>query len=228
MPQERDAEACRVWRQEHAVSEDEYAGQVGPQWAEELSRLAVMIDARLSVGGWPAVDPGAESLTQMVRELLDRLLRTNDAQNWMWICDRMRSLLRFSTPAEFERFKDTFRVVVRSIIGEPEPRGLPSPNGKPRLPVSGSAEDDDHSVATIADFLPLLALVGGDAATRIMQLARDEKLSVEERMRAIARLDSRFKGYSSPHWALLLGVSDSAVRSKKNKFWAELRQRGSD
>jgi hypothetical protein len=52
----------------------------------------------------------------------------------------------------------------------------------------------------------------------ILTIARQDNLNLVEKMRAICRIDRRFRGFDSPQWAALLGVSPGRVRQEWKEF----------
>lgn len=66
----------------------------------------------------------------------------------------------------------------------------------------------------------------GPEAEKILIIARDEALSLEDKMKAIGRMDSAWKGKLSPAWGDLLGVTPNRVRQLVTwKEWGEHRPR---
>jgi hypothetical protein len=63
--------------------------------------------------------------------------------------------------------------------------------------------------------------IGDGQAAKIIAIAQRTDLSAEEKMKAIVKLDSRFKGKNSPEWGKLLGVTPEAVRLLG--YWRELQ-----
>jgi hypothetical protein len=80
--------------------------------------------------------------------------------------------------------------------------------------------------ATTLDIQALAAALGDDNAAKILKLAHDDKLSVDQKCRLIATIDRKYYGYDSPEWTKLLRrrgkpVSDGAVR--QTPWWREDR-----
>ena len=69
----------------------------------------------------------------------------------------------------------------------------------------------------------LLDLIGEGTAIKILKVAKDQSLTVDQRMRALVLLDQRLDGRDSPKWAELLDVTEAAVR--KADFWKERKTR---
>ena len=148
----------REWCAEHGLLEGEYASGMGPRWAEEISRLAVILHSRLK--GWPRDRHAPDDESLMVWELFEGLVRIVDAKEEMQLAamrdrlpppntlgkDRLRTLsilgdVLKSTPAGFERFKAALRNVVEAILSgspaascegsEPTPAANSSPPSAP-------------------------------------------------------------------------------------------------
>jgi hypothetical protein len=85
---------------------------------------------------------------------------------------------------------------------------------------AASKAGDNQQVASAAEVENMLNLVGDEVAVKILTVARRADLTVDERARAILRLDQRYEGYKSPKWADLLKVSEQAIRDAP--FWKEL------
>ena len=66
-----------------------------------------------------------------------------------------------------------------------------------------------------------LEQVVDDIGTRVVTIASGANLTLDQKMRAIARLDTRFYGYTSPRWSNLLGLTASAIR--QTDFWQKDR-----
>lgn len=62
----------------------------------------------------------------------------------------------------------------------------------------------------------LLAMMD-DNAPRIIAIADSDSLDASEKMAAICEIDARFYGKTPADWAIMLKVSDRAIR--KTKFW---------
>jgi hypothetical protein len=108
---------------------------MGPRWADEISRLAVILHTRLK--GWPPDRHCPDDESRMVWELFERLVRKCNEQeerelaamqkrpsppnhlveDHKRVCDLLSDVLR-STPAGFERFKTALRNVVESMLSD--------------------------------------------------------------------------------------------------------------
>jgi hypothetical protein len=64
----------------------------------------------------------------------------------------------------------------------------------------------------------------GAEAQRIMTIAAQTDIPLEEKMRAICRIDQRFRGYNSSKWAELLGVTPNRIRQLP--FWTQELRKG--
>jgi hypothetical protein len=170
-------EAERNWNAEHGITSG-HSTEMGPRWAAELSRLAVLLHARL--GAWPAHAPCPDDDTQMVWELFERLVRICDTEEAIGMAvmseraggqpgvgeSRVAALhqlgdhqahvfkilgdvLRF-TPAGFGRFKAALRNVVESMLTEPHAAGATpgNPPADPTPPALAEAPADE-SVAWV-------------------------------------------------------------------------------
>lgn len=80
----------------------------------------------------------------------------------------------------------------------------PHESAETRAPIDGSAVE----------------LLMGEEAQAILKIATSDK-SADDRMMEIYRTDLRAIAWKSPHWATILGITDSAVR--KTYFWKEFR-----
>jgi hypothetical protein len=75
---------------------------------------------------------------------------------------------------------------------------------------------------TEAHFMQVAAAVGGESASQIMAIARDVKLTANDRLEKLSKLDSRYFGWDSPSLAGLLGnVTEQAVR--QTDWWTITR-----
>ena len=132
------------WCAENHIPEGDGAS-MGPHWAEEISRLAVMIHTRLG-GGWPAYRCCPDDESVLVWELLVRLvdrdlkqetirraaLRSEEPPSWTQtvgrdqerVCRIMIDVLR-NTQSQFDRFKAALRSVVESMLTDPLPHTPP-------------------------------------------------------------------------------------------------------
>jgi GTPase SAR1 family protein/Leucine-rich repeat (LRR) protein len=73
------------------------------------------------------------------------------------------------------------------------------------------------------DFMEQLAqAVGGPEGKKILQIANDNELSADEKMRRIFDVDRRCVAWKSPEWSRLLGVTPDAVR--QTSWWKEDRK----
>jgi hypothetical protein len=72
------------------------------------------------------------------------------------------------------------------------------------------------------DSLRIIQVLGDENSGRILTILHQADLSSEEKMRAIVRLDARFRGKTSDEWGVLLGITGSRVR--EFACWKELRQ----
>ena len=62
----------------------------------------------------------------------------------------------------------------------------------------------------------------GEESAKVLSIANSKK-SADDKMREICGIDLQFLAYSSPEWAVLLGVTDAAIR--KTTFWNEDRHK---
>lgn len=69
----------------------------------------------------------------------------------------------------------------------------------------------------------VVGLVSGEAGRRIITIANDENLTVEEKMARISVIDNAHLGWSGEQWSELLGVSAAACR--KTDWWKVERPR---
>jgi hypothetical protein len=95
-----------------------------------------------------------------------------------------------------------------------------------RTPVSGTGGQTAKPaprVASAAIVERLLVLVGDGRALQILSVAKDKAKSVDNRMLAIVKIDSRFEGFNSRLWAELLDVTPAAIR--KACFWKSRKTR---
>jgi hypothetical protein len=170
---EGDARSERDWCAEHGIPEGKSPAGMGPRWAEEISHLANILHARL--GGWPPPHerycPDDES--QMVWELLERLVRRCDAQMDLQLAAMRWETARESgsdapwtpppsqivedtqrvyhilgdvlryTPAGFERFKTALRDVVESMLCDQFRRPRDEETVPVVLPLGAPIETDD-------------------------------------------------------------------------------------
>jgi hypothetical protein len=89
-------------------------------------------------------------------------------------------------------------------------------------PASEDASGEARETITGAALERLAAVIGDDNTARIIATANHEELSVDDKMRAIAHIDCRFRGWNSEQWAQLLGKSSAAVR--KTETWKRFRK----
>jgi hypothetical protein len=91
----------------------------------------------------------------------------------------------------------------------PVPSDLsPSPEGTPTTPPVENEKEPN-----LEQRMERFAQVIGDKnAALIMELLNKKDLSGEEKMKEILKLDRRFTGKKSTDWAVILNVSDAAVR----------------
>lgn len=81
------------------------------------------------------------------------------------------------------------------------------------LPPSTPAEVTDNE----GDVLARVLEVADPSAARIIAIAGDGELSVDDKLRAIAEIDLRFLAYTPAKWAKLLGATRQAV--EKTRWW---------
>jgi hypothetical protein len=77
------------------------------------------------------------------------------------------------------------------------------------------------------DLKSLIGVVGDENTVAIINVAQDASKSADQKMREIYAIDSRYLGKTSPEWATLLRVKDSAIR--QTDWWRldRARLRGS-
>jgi hypothetical protein len=102
---------------------------------------------------------------------------------------------------------------VEALKQDADPPTPPAPKAEdPPAPAEAPAAPNRQPVSAeaVEAFL-------GDGHQEAMRIARDTRLSADDRMRQICRLDRRLLVWNSTRWGKLLGVSAAAVR--KTHFW---------
>lgn len=79
-----------------------------------------------------------------------------------------------------------------------------------------------HGNGSAESYFQLLADVIGDESTsRIIQIAHEAGMTLEQKMEAISLIDRRFTGKQSSEWGVILGRTSNAVR--KTAPWKRWR-----
>lgn len=85
---------------------------------------------------------------------------------------------------------------------------------------STAAESDSDRIGKL---LERMGKVAGDHTTEIIQIASNPKLTCEEKVDAIYKIDGRTIGWSAPHWGKVVGFSRQMV--EKTNFWKVERKK---
>ncbi len=104
-----------------------------------------------------------------------------------------------------------------------QPDSLPAgTSGEPAPPAAGPVTPPATGGGGEAEKLLAAVEAIDETAAAMLKLASDQSKSAGERMRLIIAYDQRAVGWTSPHWAAVLKVSDAAVR--QTGLWKEMRK----
>ena len=92
---------------------------------------------------------------------------------------------------------------------------------KPHASPQRAPQEPPHAAKDVATMIEQVKSATLDSSgAEVYRVATDKRLTADQRMREIARIDSRYKGYDSTQWHRLLpDVSASAIR--QTSAWAE-------
>jgi hypothetical protein len=90
---------------------------------------------------------------------------------------------------------------------------------------SAGSRDNQEAKTAEQQMAQVAEAVGDSIAGKVLTVAKQTDLNADQKMRAIAALDIRYKGKKSPEWGKLLGVDSAAIRQLPTwKEWQKERK----